>query len=53
MNDLAPHAHRTGRKGDGLSGDSIVQTLVAIGEPHLPPKGEPSSAKASLARLSA
>jgi CBS domain-containing protein len=35
MNDLARHAHRTGgRKGDGLSGDRIVQTLAAICEPY-------------------
>lgn len=34
MNDLARHAHRsTGRKANGLSGDSIVQTLAAICEP--------------------
>jgi CBS-domain-containing membrane protein len=35
MNDLARHAQRsTGRKANGLSGDSIVQTLAAICEPH-------------------
>jgi CBS-domain-containing membrane protein len=35
MNDLARHARRSGsRKADGLSGDSIVQTLAAIGEAH-------------------
>jgi CBS-domain-containing membrane protein len=34
MNDLARHARRSAdRKADGLSGDSIVQTLAAIGEP--------------------
>lgn len=34
MNDLARHAHRSGgRKANGLSGDSIVQTLAAISEP--------------------
>jgi len=35
MNDLARHTHRSaGRKSNGLSGDSIVQTLAAICEPH-------------------
>ena len=35
MNDLARHARPSaGRKADGLSGDSIVQTLAAICEPH-------------------
>jgi len=35
MNDLARHAHRSaGRKANGLSGDSVVQTLAAICEPH-------------------
>ncbi len=33
MNDLARHAHRSGfHKGDGLSGDHVVQTLAAICE---------------------
>ncbi len=37
MNDLARHAHRSqGRKSNGLSGDSIVHTLAAIGEAHAP-----------------
>jgi CBS domain-containing protein len=36
MNDLARHSHRsTGRKPNGLSGDSIVQTLAAICEPNV------------------
>jgi len=35
MNDLARHAHRSiGRKANGLSGDSVVQTMAAICEPH-------------------
>jgi CBS-domain-containing membrane protein len=35
MTDLARHTHRTvGRKSNGLSGDSIVQTLAAICEPQ-------------------
>jgi CBS-domain-containing membrane protein len=35
MNDLARHAHRSGgRKANGLSSDSVVQTLAAICEPH-------------------
>jgi len=48
MNDLARHAHRTGRKGNGLSGDSIVQTLAAVCEPRttgakeFAPKGAPA-----------
>jgi CBS-domain-containing membrane protein len=33
MNDLARRAHHAGRK-DGLSGDSIVQTLAAISAPR-------------------
>jgi len=37
MNDLARQAHRSvGRKTNGLSGDSIVETLAAICEPHAP-----------------
>lgn len=38
MNDLARHAHHAGRKGDGLRGESIAQTLAAICEPY-PIKG--------------
>ena|ERR1017187_5687124 len=35
MNDMARHGHRSaGRNTNGLSGDSIVQTLAAICEPH-------------------
>jgi CBS domain-containing protein len=34
MNDLARYGHRSaGRSQDGLSGDSIAQTLAAISEP--------------------
>jgi len=37
MNDLARHAHSSqGRKNNGLSGDSIVHTLAAIGEAQVP-----------------
>jgi CBS domain-containing protein len=52
MNDLARHAHRSGaRRADGLSGDSIVQTLAAVSEPHAaPPKKEPAAPK--VVRLS-
>ncbi len=35
MNDVARHGHRSaGRNTNGLSGDSIVQTLAVICEPH-------------------
>jgi CBS domain-containing protein len=35
MNDLARHAHRTGRAPTtGLSGDTITETLAAICKPH-------------------
>ena len=35
MNDLARHGHRAvGRKTNGLSGDSVLQTLAAVCEPH-------------------
>jgi CBS domain-containing protein len=38
INDLARHGHRTaGRNTNGLSGDSIMQTLVAICEPTATP----------------
>jgi CBS-domain-containing membrane protein len=37
MNDLARHAHRSaGRRGDGPSSASIVQTMAAICEPQIP-----------------
>lgn len=32
LNDIARHAHRTGRRSNGLSGDTIAQTLAAICE---------------------
>ena len=39
MNDVARHGHRSaGRNTNGLSGDSIVQTLAAICEPHVAPR---------------
>jgi CBS domain-containing protein len=48
MNDLARHAHRSGfRKGNGLSGDHIVQTLAAISEPR------PAASKETGSRRSA
>ena len=38
MNDLARHTHPlVGRKTNGLSGNSIAQTLAAICEPHAAP----------------
>jgi CBS-domain-containing membrane protein len=42
MNDLARHSRRSGgRNADGLSGDSIVQTLASICMPHAAPSGLP------------
>jgi CBS domain-containing protein len=47
MNDLARHAHRSvGRKGDGLRGDTVVQTLAAICEPRATSGGEATTATA-------
>lgn len=46
MNDLARHARRSSsRKADGLSGDSIVQTLAAISEPRHVEKANGSTAE--------
>jgi CBS domain-containing protein len=54
MNDLVRHAHRSaGRKGNGLSGDSIVQTLAAICEAHPTARTAEPTAKAASAQLSA
>jgi CBS domain-containing protein len=54
MNDLARHAHRSvGRKSNGLSGDSIVQTLAAICEPRPVAKATAPTAKTASAQLSA
>jgi len=54
MNDLARHAHRSaGRKTNGLSGDSIVQTLAAICEPTAAAKAKTPTVKNSPAQLSA
>jgi CBS domain-containing protein len=57
LNDLARHAHRPawilgfklGRKGDGLSNDSVVGTLAAICQP----RAEREPAAKGAARLSA
>ncbi len=46
MNDLARQAHRSGRKSNGLSGDSIAQTLAAICEPHVAPGANGARGKA-------
>jgi CBS domain-containing protein len=45
MNDLTRHAHHSaGRKADGLSAGSIVQTMAAICEPQTPQRaGKPKS----------
>jgi CBS domain-containing protein len=54
MNDLARHAHRsTSRKANGLSGDSIMQTLAAICEPRTPTIAKQPAAKGNLAQLPA
>ena len=34
LNDIARHTQRTHRQRNGLSGDTIAQTLAAICEPH-------------------
>jgi CBS domain-containing protein len=52
MNDLVRHAHRSGaRKGDGLNGDRIVQTLAAICQPRAAAPSK-RSAPARTVRLS-
>lgn len=43
MNDLARHTHRSGRRGDGLRADGIVQTLAAVCEPRAPRSAEASA----------
>jgi CBS domain-containing protein len=51
LNDLARHVRRgAARKGDGLRGDSIAQTLAAVCEPHANPIAkEPKAATAPAA----
>ena len=53
LNDLVRHFHPSaGRRGDGLRGDSIAQTLAAICEPRSVPTAKEAtraSAPASLA----
>lgn len=45
LNDIARHTHRTkGRRGNGLSGDSIAETLAAICKPHRPEKTQTPAA---------
>jgi len=52
LNDLARHSHRsTGRHANGLSGDSIAQTLSAICEPRAHASANQPSDKASHADL--
>jgi CBS domain-containing protein len=54
MSDTARHAHRSaGRKANGLSRDSIAQTLSAICEPHPVARAKEPAAKGSPAQLSA
>lgn len=51
MNDLARHVHRpAGRKGIGLSSDSVVQTLAAICEPQAAPKAVGAKGNAKRAQ---
>ncbi len=43
VSDLARHTHRaSGRKGNGLSSDSVAQTLAAISEPGPAQSSAPS-----------
>ena len=54
MNDLARHARRSSsRKADGLSGDSIAQTLAAISEPRRDERANGSTAEANHLHLPA
>jgi CBS domain-containing protein len=53
MNDLARRAHRSFGRRNGLSGDSIVQTLAAICEPRTTMHAEDRSDHAGVAHLSA
>jgi CBS domain-containing protein len=54
MNDLARHAHRSaGRKTNGLSDESIVQTLAAICQPQAAARAKEPTAKGSPPQLSA
>jgi CBS domain-containing protein len=54
MNDLARRALPSkGRKADGLSTDSIVQTLGAICEPNIASKAKDSTTNGNRAHLSA
>jgi CBS domain-containing protein len=55
MNDLARHARRSSdRKADGLSSDSVVQTLAAICAPHAAPGAkEQPAAKGNHTHVSA
>jgi CBS domain-containing protein len=55
MNDLARHHGQRswGRKSDGLSSDSIVQTLATICEPHATATAEQPKANGSRTQVSA
>jgi CBS domain-containing protein len=54
MNDLARYAHvPAGRDGDGLSGDSIVQTLAAICDPYPAARVSESTGHSSRPQFSA
>jgi CBS domain-containing protein len=53
LNDLARHAHRSaGRKSNGLSGDSISQTLAAICQPRAASVGAEADVTGSRAQVS-
>ncbi len=50
LNDLASHVRRTAaRRGDGLRGDSIAQTLAAVCEPRAQPTANENGAATAVA----
>jgi CBS domain-containing protein len=53
MNDLARRAHRSLGRKNGLSGDSVVQTLAAICEPRATASTAERTDHSGLAHLSA
>lgn len=54
LNDLARHAHRSaGRRSNGLSGESISQTLAAVCQPRAASVGTEAGVNGSRALASA
>lgn len=52
LNDIARHAHRTkGRRGNGLSGDSVAETLAAICEPGHVERTQPAAPTAGATAI--